>query len=261
MIIKKRGGRTYLLHGVTGSGKTEVYMELIDRVIREKKQAIVLIPEIALTFQTVGRFYERFGERVSVMHSRLSDGERYDQYLRAREGKTDVMIGPRSALFTPFLHIGIIIIDEEHESSYKSENVPRYDARETAIRRAGMCGAFVVLGSATPSTDSYYRARSGEYGYYRLPERIGDASLPQVTIVDLREELRAGNRSIFSRKLREAMEDRLKKTPADHAFPEPERTGGICILPLLRKGHPVSALRCGAVSARGRKAEVSLLRI
>ena len=208
---KKRGGRTYLLHGVTGSGKTEVYMELIDRVIREKKQAIVLIPEIALTFQTVGRFYERFGERVSVMHSRLSDGERYDQYLRAREGKTDVMIGPRSALFTPFLHIGIIIIDEEHESSYKSENVPRYDARETAIRRAGMCGAFVVLGSATPSTDSYYRARSGEYGYYRLPERIGDASLPQVTIVDLREELRAGNRSIFSRKLREAMEDRLKK--------------------------------------------------
>lgn len=208
---KGNGPRTYLLHGVTGSGKTEVYMELIGRVIREGKQAIVLIPEIALTFQTVGRFYERFGDRVSVMHSRLSDGERYDQFLRAKEGSIDVMIGPRSALFAPFLHLGIIIMDEEHESSYKSENVPRYHARETAIYRAKMCGAFVVLGSATPSTDSFYRARCGEYGYYRLPDRIGRAALPQVTVVDLREELRAGNRSIFSRKLREGIQERLEK--------------------------------------------------
>ncbi len=122
--------KTYLLEGVTGSGKTEVYMELISRMIEEGKQAIVLIPEIALTFQTVRRFYERFGDRVSVMHSRLSDGERYDQFVRARKRRIDVMIGPRSALFTPFSQIGVIIIDEEHEGAYKSETVPRYDARE-----------------------------------------------------------------------------------------------------------------------------------
>lgn len=203
--------KTYLLHGVTGSGKTEVYMELIDRVVREGKQAIVLIPEIALTFQTVGRFYERFGDRVSVMHSRLSEGERYDQFVRARDGKIDVMIGPRSALFTPFSQIGIMIIDEEHEGSYKSENVPRYHAREAAVFRAKMCGASVVLGSATPSMESYYRAQEGIYGFYRLTRRIGEARMPEVSVVDLRTELREGNRSIFSRKLRDAMEDRLNR--------------------------------------------------
>lgn len=203
--------KTYLLHGVTGSGKTEVYMELIARVIAEGKQAIVLIPEIALTFQTVMRFYERFGERVSVMHSRLSEGERYDQFVRAKEGQIDVMIGPRSALFTPFSQIGIIIMDEEHEGSYKSENVPRYHAREAAIYRARMSGAFVVLGSATPSMESFYRAQSGEYGFYRLPERIGKARMPAVSIVDLRTELKEGNRSIFSRKLSRAMEERFLK--------------------------------------------------
>lgn len=203
--------KTYLLHGVTGSGKTEVYMELIDRVIREGRQAIVLIPEIALTFQTVRRFYERFGSRVSVMHSRLSEGERYDQFVRAEDGETDVMIGPRSALFTPFSQIGIIIMDEEHEGSYKSENVPRYHAREAAIFRARMCGASVVLGSATPSMESYYHAQEGTYGFYRLTRRIGEARMPEVSVVDLRAELREGNRSIFSRKLREAMEDRMSR--------------------------------------------------
>ena len=202
--------RTYLLHGVTGSGKTEVYMELIARVIREGKQTILLIPEIALTFQTVMRFYERFGERVSVIHSRLSGGERYDQFMRAQNGEIDVMIGPRSALFTPFSCIGMIIIDEEHESSYKSETVPRYHAVEAARFRAGMCGASVVLGSATPSVDSYYRARSGRYGFYRLTGRFGNAGLPNVSIIDLRRELKEGNRSIFSRRLKEAMEKRLQ---------------------------------------------------
>lgn len=202
--------RTYLLHGVTGSGKTEVYMELIARVIREGRQAVVLIPEIALTFQTVRRFHERFGDRVSVMHSRLSEGERYDQFLRAKEGEIDVIIGPRSALFAPFSRIGMIIIDEEHESSYKSETVPRYHAREAAIFRAGMCGASVVLGSATPSVESYHQAKNGTYGLYRLSGRIGEAVLPRVRIVDLRAELKAGNRSIFSRRLREAMEERLR---------------------------------------------------
>ncbi len=203
--------RTYLLHGVTGSGKTEVYMELIARVIREGKQAIVLIPEIALTFQTVARFYERFGERVSVMHSRLSDGERYDQFLRAQNGEIDVMIGPRSALFTPFAHTGLIIIDEEHENSYKSETVPRYHAREAARFRARLCGASVILGSATPSIDSYTCALAGRYVLCRLSGRFGDARLPKVSIVDLRAELKEGNYSIFSRKLKAAMEDRLRR--------------------------------------------------
>lgn len=203
--------KTYLLHGVTGSGKTEVYMEIISRVIAQGRQAIVLIPEIALTFQTVMRFYERFGERVSVMHSRLSEGERYDQFMRAKEGGIDVMIGPRSALFTPFSQIGVIIIDEEHESSYKSENVPRYHAREAAVFRAKMCRASVILGSATPSMESYYRAQSGTYGFYRLTGRIGKAVLPKVCVVDLRTELKEGNRSIFSRKLRDSMEERLQR--------------------------------------------------
>ena len=203
--------KTCLLYGVTGSGKTEVYMELIARVVREGKQAVVLIPEIALTFQTVRRFHERFGDRVSVMHSRLSDGERYDQFLRAKEGDIDVIIGPRSALFVPFARIGMIIMDEEHESSYKSETVPRYHAREAAIFRAGMCEALVVLGSATPSVESYEYARTGVYGFYRLSRRVNDAALPEVSIVDLRKELREGNRSIFSRKLKEAMSERLQK--------------------------------------------------
>lgn len=208
---EKEESRTCLLQGVTGSGKTEVYMELIARVIREGRQAIVLIPEIALTFQTVRRFYERFGDRVSVMHSRLSDGERYDQFVRAKEGAIDVMIGPRSALFTPFSKLGMIIIDEEHEGAYKSETVPRYDAREAAIYRASLCGGMVILGSATPSLESSYRAKNGMYGWFQLRHRIGEAVLPEVAVVDLREELRAGNRSIFSRRLYSAMDDRLKR--------------------------------------------------
>lgn len=203
--------KTYLLEGVTGSGKTEVYMELISRVIAEGKQAIVLIPEIALTFQTVRRFYERFGDRVSVMHSRLSEGERYDQFLRAKAGEIDVMIGPRSALFTPFSQIGVMIIDEEHEGAYKSETVPRYDAREVAAVRAKKHGASLILGSATPSVETSRRAREGKFGWYRLTSRIGQAILPEVSVVDLREELREGNRSIFSRRLLSAMDDRLKK--------------------------------------------------
>ena len=152
-----------LLHGVTGSGKTQVYMELIEKVLEEGKQAIVLIPEISLTYQTVKRFYGRFGEKVSVINSRLSKGERYDQFKRAKLGEIQVMVGPRSALFTPFGNLGLIVIDEEHEASYKSENSPRYHARETAIRRAQMEGANVLLGSATPSMEAYYRARKGEY--------------------------------------------------------------------------------------------------
>ncbi len=203
--------QTYLLHGVTGSGKTEVYMELISRVIGQGRQAIVLIPEIALTYQTVMRFYNRFGDRVSIMNSRLSAGERFDQFERAKKGEIDVMIGPRSALFTPFSNLGLIIIDEEHEAAYKSEQVPRYHARETAIQRAKMAQASVVLGSATPSIESYYKAKNGEYVLLRLQKRVQQKPLAECYTVDLREELKEGNRSILSRKLQELMEERLEK--------------------------------------------------
>ncbi len=201
---------TYLVHGVTGSGKTEVYLGIIEQMISMGKQAIVLIPEIALTYQTLLRFYKRFGDRVSVMNSTLSMGEKYDQIERAKAGELDVIIGPRSALFTPFANLGVIVMDEEHEGSYKSESSPKYHARETAIRIASMYGASVVLGSATPSLEAYYRARMGQYKLYEMRSRPGGSILPRVSIVDLREELKQGNRSVFSRQLRELLEERLR---------------------------------------------------
>jgi primosomal protein N' (replication factor Y) len=204
--------RPCLIHGVTGSGKTEIYMELIEGVIREGRQAIVLIPEIALTYQTVMRFYRRFGQRVSVMNSRLSAGEKFDQFEQARQGKLDIVIGPRSALFTPFPDLGLIVIDEEHEGAYQSETAPRYHARETAVKRAGMEGAHVVFGSATPSMEAYSRALSGEYRLFRLKKRAKAGSmLSEVQIVDLREELKEGNKSIFSRLLQEKIRERLAR--------------------------------------------------
>ncbi len=201
--------RPALIRGITGSGKTEVYIALIEKVIESGKQAIVLIPEIALTFQTLMRFYARFGDRVSVLHSRLSDGERYDQYERARRGELDIMIGPRSALFTPFQKTGIIVIDEEHEGSYKSEKMPKYHAREVAEYLAEKQGALLVLGSATPSVLSYDAAKKGRYRLFTLDSRYGSAKLPGVHIIDLREELKAGNKSIFSRKLKELLTERI----------------------------------------------------
>ena len=200
---------TYLIKGVTGSGKTEVYMELIAHCIQSGRQAIVLIPEIALTYQTVMRFFSRFGNRVSIINSRLSNGERYDQFERAKNGDIDIMIGPRSALFTPFSNLGLIIIDEEHENSYKSESVPRYHAREVAIEYARMSDAIVVLGSATPSVDSFYKAKTGVYRLLELDTRVDDRPLPKCEVVDLRQELREGNRSILSTRLQELMEERL----------------------------------------------------
>ncbi|MBP3196716.1 MAG: primosomal protein N' [Butyrivibrio sp.] len=204
---------TYLIQGITGSGKTEVYIALIDEIIKRGKQAIVLIPEIALTYQTLMRFYRHFGDRVSVMNSSLSPGEKFDQMERARTGDIDIIIGPRSALFTPFPNTGIIIIDEEHESSYKSETMPKYHARETAIELGKLVkdGASVVLGSATPSLESYYRAKEGKYHLFELKKRLTVGTLPEVEIADLRQELRNGNRSIFSRRLQELLNDRLNK--------------------------------------------------
>lgn len=202
---------TYLIHGITGSGKTEVYLRLIEYTLQRGRQAIVLIPEIALTYQTLLRFYRRFGDRVSVMNSTLSAGEKYDQCERAKKGEIDIIIGPRSALFTPFPNLGLIIIDEEHEASYKSESAPKYHARETALELARLHGASIVLGSATPSLEAYKRAESGEWQLFSLTKRLTGGSLPIVHTVDLREELKAGNRSIFSRKLQELMEDRFAK--------------------------------------------------
>lgn len=233
-----RAGRrgTYLVYGVTGSGKTEVYMAMIRSVVEEKRQAIVLIPEIALTYQTVRRFQRVFGDRVSVLNSRMSAGERYDQMQRAAKGELDVMIGPRSALFTPFPSLGLIVIDEEHEASYKSEQVPRYHARETAVQRALLEGASVVLGSATPSVEAYYRCGIGQYTLLRLEKRAGRQELPRVYVADMREELKGGNRSILSGRLRDLMEDRLEK-------------GQQTMLFLNRRGYAgfVSCRACGYV--------------
>ena len=201
----------YLLHGVTGSGKTEVYMEIIAHVIEKGKQVILLIPEIALTYQTVQRFYRRFGDRISIMNSKMSQGERYDQSQRARNGEIDIMIGPRSALFTPFTRLGLIIIDEEHENSYKSETTPKYHAIMVAKKRAELTGSSVILGSATPSIESFLQTKEGRMKRYTLTKRAKEAMTPVIWIADLREELKNKNKSIFSVKLKELISDRLGK--------------------------------------------------
>ena len=203
--------RVSLIHGITGSGKTEVYIAVIEEIVKRGRQAIMLIPEISLTYQTLMRFYRHFGDRVSVMNSTLSESEKSDQFERARRGEIDVIIGPRSALFTPFPRIGTIIMDEEHESSYKNESMPKYHTREVAEKIASMQNGVVVLGSATPSLESYYQAKEGKYRLYELSRRLTGGTLPSVEITDLREELRAGNHSILSRRLSELVSDRLAK--------------------------------------------------
>ena len=201
----------HLLYGITGSGKTEVYMEVMDYVLAQGRQVIVLIPEISLTPQTVARFRRRYGDRIAVMNSQLSDGEKYDQFMAARSGEASIMIGPRSALFAPFSDPGLIIVDEEHDGAYRSETTPKYDAREAAIERARLAHAAVILGSATPSLSSYKKASEGTYSLHTLTCRAKEGSaLPQTEIADMREELKAGNRSIFSKALRGAMEETLQ---------------------------------------------------
>lgn len=200
-----------LIHGITGSGKTEVYIDIVKGIVDKGYQAIVLIPEIALTYQTVMRFYKCFGDRVTTIHSRLSAGEKYDQFERAKKGELDVVIGPRSALFAPFPKLGIIVIDEEHETSYKSSQTPKYHAREAALMRAKLAGALVVMGSATPSVESYYKAMRGEYKLYELKERATGGVLPEVTVTDLRAELKKGNKTPISEALREKIQERISK--------------------------------------------------
>ncbi|MDW4520424.1 primosomal protein N' [Staphylococcus saprophyticus] len=200
---------TYLLHGVTGSGKTEVYLQTIEEVLNLNRQAMMLVPEIALTPQMVLRFKRRFGDEVAVLHSGLSKGERYDEWQKIRDGKSRVSVGARSSVFAPFKNLGMIIIDEEHESSYKQEDYPRYHARDIAQWRSEYHQCPLILGSATPSLESFARAEKGVYELLSLPNRVNQQALPEVEIVDMREELNSGNRSMFSNQLRDAIQQRL----------------------------------------------------
>mgnify|MGYP001359286578 CR=1 FL=1 len=200
-----------LLHGITGSGKTEIYMQSIAKVLAMGKQAVVLVPEISLTPQMMERFISRFGAAVSITHSRLSAGERLDQWKKAREGEVSVIIGPRSALFMPFSNLGMIIVDEVHENSYISDITPKYDAREAAKMLAEDTGAVLIMGSATPDLVTYHKAVMGEYLLLELTERTGGGFLPQMHIVDMRKELEEGNRSSFSRVLQQEIAKNLEK--------------------------------------------------
>jgi primosomal protein N' (replication factor Y) (superfamily II helicase) len=209
--IEEERHEVFLLYGVTGSGKTEIYLQSIQQVLEKGEEAIVLVPEISLTPQMVKRFKERFGDLVAVMHSGLSAGEKYDEWRKIQRREVKVVVGARSAIFAPFKNLGIIIIDEEHETSYKQEENPRYHARDVAIHRAATHRCPVVLGSATPSLESFARAQKGVYTLLGLPKRMNEQPLPEVEIVDMREEMRQGNRSMFSRSLFEKLEDRLAK--------------------------------------------------
>ena len=209
--IEEKRHDVFLLYGITGSGKTEVYMQSIQKVLEEGREGIVLVPEISLTPQMVNRFKGRFGDEVAVLHSGLSIGEKYDEWRKIQRKEVRVAVGARSAIFAPFENLGIIIIDEEHETSYKQEDNPRYHARDVAIERARTHNCPVILGSATPSLETFARAKKGVYQLLTLSKRMNDQSLPTVDIVDMREELREGNRSMFSRVLYDKLQDRLMK--------------------------------------------------
>ena len=221
---------TYLIHGVTGSGKTEIYLNLIEKTLAEGKNAIMLVPEISLTPQMLGIVRARFGDMVSVLHSGLSDGERYDEWRRLLTGGARVALGARSAVFAPLTNVGVIIIDEEHDSSYVSENNPRYFTSEIAEFRRAYNGAKLVLGSATPSVETYYKAVKGEYTLVTLDKRINRMQLPELETVDMRDEIRAGNAGIFSARLLSGLEETLKE-------------GNQAMLFLNRRGY-ASFLRC-----------------
>ncbi len=241
MIEKGRGvkeNNIFLLHGITGSGKTEIYMRAIEQCINKGQNAIMMVPEISLTKQIIDRFVGRFGyENIAVLHSKLSLGERYDEWARIRSGKVKIVIGARSAVFAPLENIGIIILDEEHESTYKSDMTPKYDTVEVAIKRAKAWSGTVLLGSATPSVVSYYRSKENLYQRLELNERYNRVPLPQVQIVDMRQELKEGNKSIFSRALYDDLTDILSK-------------GQQAILFLNRRGYAtfLSCRSCGYVS-------------
>lgn len=228
--------RACLLYGITGSGKTKVIMKAIDRTVADGKSVIMLVPEISLTPQTVSLFCRRYGERVAVIHSSLSRGERLDAWRRIKRGEVDLVIGTRSAVFAPLDNIGMIVIDEEHEHTYKSESDPKYHARDVAAFRCGEHKALMLLASATPSVESFYKAKCGKYTLVPLRERYGGAKLPEAVVVDMREELRLGNNSPISQRLQKSLEGVRKR-------------GEQAILFLNRRGYSsqVSCKECGEV--------------
>ncbi len=234
--ILKSKDKVFLLHGVTGSGKTEIYMHLVSEMIKQNKESIILVPEIALTPQMVERFKGRFGKDISVFHSKLSDGERYDEWLRVKMGKVKVAIGARSAIFLPFENLGLIVIDEEHEGSYKSDSNPKYNAREIGEFKCNVGDCKLVLGSATPSIETYYKCEKSRFNLITIKNRADNAIMPEVQIVDMREELLSNNKSIFSRDLYNSIGDRLNKKEQ-------------IILFLNRRGYStfVSCRKCGYV--------------
>ncbi len=234
--MKNHGDRVYLLHGVTGSGKTEIYLQSIEEVRKQGKTAIVLVPEIALTPQITKRFRERFGSRVALLHSGLNDEQRYNEWMRIYQGKVDVVVGARSAVFAPLSNLGLIVLDEEHENTYRQEESPRYHAREVAIKRASLAGAKCILGSATPSLESYYRAEKREFVLLELPERIGQG-MAKVSVVDMKAESKRGNRSMLSQTLREGIARRLERKEQVMLF-------------LNRRGHSTFVLCRGCGKAR-----------
>lgn len=235
-INKNSGVRDFLIHGVTGSGKTEVYLQLVEKMIEKGKDVIVLVPEISLTPQTIDRFVGRFGDNVAVLHSRLSQGERFDEWRKIQEGKVKIAIGARSAVFAPFNNLGLIIIDEEHESTYKSSMSPKYDAIEVAKKRCEQVGGYLVRGSATPSVESYYECEKKDIMLLSLDKRINNKKLPDIKIVDMREELNSGNNTIFSRELYNSIKENLENKKQTILF-------------LNRRGYStfVSCRKCGYV--------------
>ena len=245
-LIINSNQRKYLMHGVTGSGKTEIYMNLVSHMLKEKKQSIILIPEISLTPQMVERFKGRFGREIAVFHSKLSDGERFDEWMRVKLGNVSIAIGARSAIFLPFENLGLIVIDEEHESSYKSDSNPKFHAREIAYIKCELENCKLLLGSATPSIESYYKASKKELELITINHRADGAAMPKVEIVDMREELMNNNRSMFSKSLHEGIIEALKKHEQ-------------IILFLNRRGFStfVSCRKCGYVF-KCKKCDISL---
>lgn len=235
-INNKDNINSYLIHGVTGSGKTEIYLQLVEEMLEKGRDSIVLVPEISLTPQTIDRFVGRFGDQVAVLHSKLSQGERFDQWRSIKEKKFKIVIGARSAIFAPFNNLGLIIIDEEHETTYKSGQNPKYDTIEVAKKRADLENASLIMGTATPSLETYYKAQKGEIKLLEMMDRVSQRELPTVTLVDMRDELNVGNKSIFSMELHEAIEENLKNNKQTILF-------------LNRRGFAtfVSCRKCGYV--------------
>lgn len=241
----EHSGKVFLLRGVTASGKTEVYLQLLAETVKRGKKGIVLVPEIALTPQTIERFAARFPGRVGVLHSRLSLGEQFDEWRRIKKGDYDVVIGSRSAVFAPQPNLGLIILDEEHEWTYKQDNAPHYHAREAAIKLSGFTGAVALFGSATPDVESYYKATHGEYRLLEMPERVAPsagAALPQVEVVDMREELKAVNTSIFSRSLQKAIYNAI--FAGEQVILFLNRRGGAYYIQCRRCGYVLRCRRC-----------------